>query len=99
MTPVSSRCVYAGVAEVSLYVDPEHFGNGIGLTLLGELIKLSEAEGIWTLQAGIFPENLGSMRIHEKSGFRILGVREKIGKQNGFWRDTVLLERRSKIIN
>jgi len=99
LTPVSSRCVYAGVAEVSVYVDPEHSGKGIGLTLLNELIELSEAEGIWTLQAGIFPENTASLRIHEKAGFRILGIREKIGKQNGIWRDTVLLERRSQLIN
>ncbi len=98
LTPVSSRCVYAGVAEVSVYVDPEHSGRGIGFTLLKELIALSEAEGIWTLQAGIFPENIGSLRIHEKCGFRTLGVREKIGKQNGVWRDTVLLERRSRTI-
>ena len=98
LTPVSSRCVYAGVAEVSVYVDPALSGKGIGLTLLNELIVLSEAEGIWTLQAGIFPENFGSLRIHEKAEFRTLGVREKIGKQNGVWRDTVLLERRSKII-
>lgn len=98
LTPVSSRCVYAGVAEVSVYVDPEHSGKGIGLALLNELVHLSEADGIWTLQAGIFPENIASLRIHEKAGFRILGVREKIGKQNGLWRDTVLLERRSALI-
>jgi len=98
LTPVSSRCVYAGVAEVSVYVDPEHSGKGIGLALLEELVALSEVEGIWTLQAGIFPENIGSIRIHEKAGFRTLGIREKIGKQNGVWRDTVLLERRSKTI-
>ncbi|GGF14807.1 MULTISPECIES: GNAT family N-acetyltransferase [Flavobacterium] len=98
LTPISSRCVYAGVAEVSVYVDPEHSGKGIGLALLNELVHLSEAEGIWTLQAGIFPENIASLRIHEKAGFRILGVREKIGKQNGLWRDTVLLERRSALI-
>lgn len=98
LTPVSSRCVYAGVAEVSVYVDPEHSGKGIGLELLNELVKQSEAEGIWTLQAGIFPENIASLRIHEKAGFRILGIREKIGKQNGIWRDTALLERRSTLI-
>lgn len=98
LTPVSSRCVYAGVAEVSVYVDPEQSGKGIGLSLLEKLVALSEVEGIWTLQAGIFPENIGSLRIHEKAGFRMLGVREKIGKQNGVWRDTVLLERRSKTI-
>ncbi len=99
LTPVSSRCVYAGVAEVSVYVDPELSGKGIGLALLNKLVQLSEAEGIWTLQAGIFPENAASLRIHEKAGFRVLGIREKIGKQNGVWRDTVLLERRSKIIS
>lgn len=99
LTPVSSRCVYAGVAEVSVYVDPQNSGKGIGILLLNELVHLSEAEGIWTLQAGIFPENIASLRIHEKAGFRILGVREKIGKQNGIWRDTVLLERRSSLIN
>ncbi|KUJ59916.1 phosphinothricin acetyltransferase [Flavobacteriaceae bacterium CRH] len=98
LTPVSSRCVYAGVAEVSVYVDPEHSGKGIGLALLNKLVSLSEIENIWTLQAGIFPENKASLRIHEKAGFRILGIREKIGKQNGIWRDTVLLERRSKLI-
>lgn len=98
LTPVSSRCVYAGVAEVSVYVDPAHSGKGIGLILLNELVKQSEAEGIWTLQAGIFPENTASLRIHEKAGFRILGIREKIGKQNGIWRDTALLERRSPLI-
>ncbi|PBI94582.1 putative phosphinothricin acetyltransferase YwnH [Flavobacterium sp. ACN2] len=99
LTPVSSRCVYAGVAEVSVYVNPAHSGKGIGLTLLNELVRQSEAEGIWTLQAGIFPENTASLRIHEKAGFRILGTREKIGKQNGIWRDTALLERRSSVIN
>lgn len=98
LTPVSSRCVYAGVAEVSVYIDPTFSGMGIGLSPLDRLIALSEAEGIWTLQAGIFSENMASLRIHEKAGFRILGTRERIGKQNGAWRDTVLLERRSKII-
>ncbi|WP_431241478.1 N-acetyltransferase family protein [Flavobacterium sp. P21] len=99
LTPVSSRRVYAGVAEVSVYVDPAHSGKGVGLTLLNELVRQSETEGIWTLQAGIFPENTASLRIHEKAGFRILGTREKIGKQNGIWRDTALLERRSSVIN
>ena len=98
LTPVSSRCVYAGVAEVSVYVDPAHSGKGIGLNLLNELVRQSEAEGIWTLQAGIFPENAASLSIHEKAGFKILGTREKIGKQNGIWRDTFLLERRSPVI-
>lgn len=98
LTPVSSRCVYAGVAEVSVYVDTNHFGKGVGYALLKQLVLLSEADGMWTLQSGIFPENISSLKIHEKAGFRILGLREKIGKQNGVWRDSVLLERRSKII-
>ena len=98
LTPVSTRCVYAGVAEVSVYVDPAFSGKGIGSDLLNQLVKASEQEGIWTLQAGIFPENASSLKIHEKAGFRILGIREKIGKQHGIWRDTVLLERRSQTI-
>jgi len=98
LTPVSSRCVYAGVAEVSVYVDPAFCGKGIGSDLLDQLVSASEQEGIWTLQASIFPENTASLKIHQKAGFRILGVREKIGKQYGTWRDTVLLERRSQII-
>lgn len=98
LTPISSRCVYAGVAEVSVYVDPAFSGKGIGSGLLDQLVRASEQEGIWTLQAGIFPENAASLKIHEKAGFRILGVREKIGKQHDTWRDTVLLERRSQTI-
>jgi len=98
LTPVSGRCVYAGVAEVSVYVDPVHQGEGIGNALLQELIDDSEKHSIWTLQAGIFPENIASLRIHEKAGFRQVGFREKIGKMNGVWRDTVLLEKRSKNI-
>ena len=98
LTPVSGRCVYAGVGEVSIYVAPEQQGMGIGKSLLNELIKQSEAEGFWTLTAGIFPENKGSLKIHEKAGFKILGIRERIGKMNGKWRDTVLLERRSNVV-
>lgn len=98
LTPVSSRCVYAGVAEVSVYIDQAFSGKGLGFSLLSHLVKASEQEGIWTLQAGIFPENAASLKIHEKAGFRILGIREKIGKHHGAWRDTVLLERRSQII-
>jgi phosphinothricin acetyltransferase len=98
LTPVSGRCVYAGVAEVSVYVHPDSRGQGIGEQLLQTLITESETNGIWTLQAGIFPENIPSLRIHEKKGFRQVGFREKIGQMNGKWRDTVLLERRSKIV-
>ena len=95
LTPVSGRCVYAGVGEVSVYVKASARGKGIGRMLLQALVTRSEANGFWTLQAGIFPENKGSIAIHEKAGFRIIGTREKIGKMNGWWRDTVLLERRS----
>jgi phosphinothricin acetyltransferase len=98
LTPVSGRCVYAGVAEVSVYVDPNHQGEGIGKALLSALITDSEAHGIWTLQAGIFPENIASLRLHEKAGFRQIGLREKIGKIGDRWRDTVLLEKRSKTV-
>jgi len=97
LTPVSGRCVYAGVAEVSVYVSNNYAGQKIGSKLLNKLITESEKEGIWTLQASIFPENIPSLKIHQKLGFRKFGYREKIGKMNGVWRDTVLLERRSKI--
>jgi phosphinothricin acetyltransferase len=95
LSPVSSRCVYGGVAEVSIYVLPKFSGLKIGTKLLDRLIVESENNGIWTLQAGIFPENKGSLTIHKKLGFRKVGYREKIGKMNGIWRDTILLERRS----
>ena len=94
----SSRAVYAGVAEVSVYVDPAQQGNGIGAALLAYEISASEAAGIWTLHASIFPENVASIRLHQRHGFRILGTREKIGKMNGRWRDTVFMERRSKVV-
>ena len=95
LTAVSGRCIYIGVAEVSVYVDDEFAGKGIGTALLQKLINESERSNIWTLQAGIFPENIASIKMHEKSGFRTVGYREKIGKMNGVWRDTILLERRS----
>lgn len=97
LSPVSSRCVYRGVAEVSIYVANRSFGKKIGTKLLDKLISESEKNGIWTLQAGIFPENKASLRIHEKLGFRKVGYREKIGRMNGIWRDTILLERRSDV--
>lgn len=98
LTPVSGRCVYAGVAEVSVYVGHDFRGQGIGRKLLEELIRQSEAAQLWTLQAGIFPENEASIALHESCGFRIVGRREKIGRMNGIWRDTLLLERRSQTI-
>jgi phosphinothricin acetyltransferase len=98
LTPVSGRCVYAGVAEVSVYVSAKSRGKGIGKLLLEKLIEESEKHNIWTLQAGVFPENSSSLKIHEAVGFRKIGLREKIGKMKGTWRDTVLLERRSTVV-
>ena len=98
LTPVSGRCVYAGVAEVSVYVDENFRGKGCGTKLLEALIVESEKQNLWTLQAGIFPENTASIRIHEALGFRRVGYREKIGKLKGVWRDTVLMERRSSTV-
>ena len=97
ISQVSLRPVYSGVGEVSVYVDPAHQGRGVGKLLLKKLIEQSEENGFWTLQAGIFPENIASLKIHQALGFRILGTREKIGKMGDKWRDTVLLERRSDI--
>lgn len=96
LSSVSGRCVYGGVAEVSVYVSPNHKGKGVGSLLLESLIAESEEKGIWTLQAGIFSENEASVRLHEKAGFRIVGYRERIGQLHGVWKDTLLLERRSK---
>lgn len=98
LSQVSSRCVYAGVAETSVYVSKTQAGKGVGSQLMETLIAFAEQEGIWTLQAGIFPENNASISLHQKYGFRQVGYREMIGKLNGVWRNTVLLERRSKSI-
>jgi len=96
LSPVSGRCVYAGVAEVSVYVAAGHRGKKVGEALLKALIDESERHNIWTLQAGIFPENIASITIHGHCGFREVGYRKKIGKMwTGVWRDTVLMERRS----
>lgn len=97
LSPVSGRCVYAGVAEVSVYVSGSSRGKGIGDAMLKSLIIESEKAGIWTLQAGIFPENIASIKLHLNNGFRELGRRERIGKMNGVWRDVTLLERRSTV--
>jgi L-amino acid N-acyltransferase YncA len=98
ITPVSGRCVYAGVGEVSVYVSAAARGQGLGKKLLTALIAKSEKQNFWTLQAGIFPENISSLAIHEACGFRVIGTRERIGQMNGIWRDTVLLEKRSTAI-
>ena len=98
LSPVSSRCVYAGVAETSVYVAHDSRGQGIGRALLEGLIQAAESNGIWTLQAGMFPENSGSIELHKALGFREVGRRERIGRMNGVWRDTLLLERRSPIV-
>jgi L-amino acid N-acyltransferase YncA len=97
LTPVSGRCVYAGVAEISVYIDERYRGRGIGKILLRHLISESESHNIWTLQAGVFPENISSLKIHESLGFRKVGYRERIGQLKGIWRDTVLLEKRSPL--
>ena len=95
LSPASGRCVYAGVAEISLYVAASARGMGVGTALLEVLVPASEAEGIWTLQAGIFPENAASLAVHRRCGFREVGTRERLGKMGGVWRDVILLERRS----
>ncbi|QCR32304.1 GNAT family N-acetyltransferase [Lysinibacillus sp. SGAir0095] len=98
LTPVSYRKVYSGVGELSIYVHPDAKGKGVGNLLLHHLIKHSEAEGFWTLESKIFCENEASIQLHKKNGFKIVGIREKIGKQDGIWRDILLLERRSDLV-
>ena len=98
LSPISDRCVYAGVAEVSVYVAGDSRGRGVGSALLSKLVEGSEAAGIWTLQAGIFPENRASLGLHEAAGFRTVGVRERLGSMNGRWRNVLMLERRSPIV-
>ena len=94
LSPVSDRCVYAGVAWVSTYVAEQSRGSGVGRRLLEAMIAHADAADIWTLQAGIFPENVASIRLHERAGFRTVGVRERLGRMHGRWRDVLLLERR-----
>lgn len=99
LSPVSSRCVYAGVAEVSIYIGKRYQGQKVGTTLLEKLIELSEENGYWTLQSGIIKENTSSLNLHKKCGFREIGYRERLGKMdNGKWHDVVLVERRSKLV-
>ena len=98
LAPVSDRCAYAGVAEDSIYVAPGGQGRGVGRALLAALVASAERGGIWTVQTGIFPENQASIRLHQACGFRVVGLRERLGQLNGRWRDVVLLERRSPVI-
>lgn len=99
LSPTSSRCVYVGVAEVSIYICKNSRGQGIGTVLLENLIKISEKNGFWTLQSAIIRENSASIALHKKCGFREIGVREKLGKmRNGIWHDVILMERRSKLV-
>jgi phosphinothricin acetyltransferase len=93
--PYGSRAVYRGVAEESVYVDPAFWGRGIGRALLEAIVDASERAGVWTLQASVLPENPASLSLHRALGFREVGVRERIGRHRGRWRDVVLLERRS----
>ena len=97
LSPASARCVYAGVAEVSVYVAERARGKKIGSVLLAALVEESERAGLWTLQAGIFPDKPASIEMHKRLGFRIVGTRERLGCMNGRWRDTVLMERRSAV--
>ena len=95
VSPVSERCVYAGVVEHSVYVAPDAAGRGVGRALLQHVIASTEADGIWTIQSGVFPENMASLALHERCGFRVVGRRDRLGCQDGRWRDVVLIERRS----
>jgi L-amino acid N-acyltransferase YncA len=97
-SPTSSRAVYAGVVEHSVYVDPAAHGRGVARLLLDALIASTEAAGIWTIQSGVFPENAASLALHRRAGFRVIGIRERVGRHHGRWRDVVLLERRSSVI-
>ena len=98
LSAVSDRCVYGGVAEVSIYISNNHQGKGIGKALMQKLIEESEGNDIWTLQSGMFPENEATVALHKSAGFRMIGHREKVGKLGNTWRDTIMMERRSKTI-
>ena len=95
LAPVSPRKCYRGVAETSIYIDTDHLGKGLGNQLMGRLVEDSETNGIWTLYSSIFPENEATRRLHLRHGFREVGIRERIAKRDGRWRDTLILERRS----
>lgn len=98
LSPVSTRAVYTGVAEVSVYVTNNLRGKGVGTALLKQLVAQSEQKGLWTLQASVFPENISSLALHKTCGFREVGTRRRIAILRGRWRDTVLLERRSEVV-
>jgi L-amino acid N-acyltransferase YncA len=98
LAPVSDRCVYGGVVENSVYVDAGARGQGVGRILLEALVASAEAAGIWTIQTGIFPENAASVRLHEQAGFRVVGLRHRLGMLDGVWRDVLFLERRSSVV-
>ena len=98
LSPVSQRQCYSGVAEISIYVSPDHFKKGIASKLIAHLIPESEKHGIWTIYSSIFPENKASYRLLMKFGFREVGLRERIAQLDGQWRSTLILERRSKIV-
>jgi L-amino acid N-acyltransferase YncA len=97
-SPVSSRCVYTGVIEHGVYVHPDARGHGVGRVLLKALIASSEADGIWTIETGVFPENASSLAVHARCGFRTVGYRERVGQLDGHWRDALLLEHRSPLV-
>lgn len=99
VSAVSSRAVYAGVVEHSVYIHPAAKRRGIGLALLRTLIESTERAGIWTVQSGVFPENTASLRLHERAGFRVVGTRERVGCHDGWWRDVVFIERRSSAVS
>lgn len=98
LSPTSKREVYAGVAEVSVYVAAEARGHRVGGALMRALVEASERSGVWTLQSSVFPENQASVALHLKHGFRELGRRERIARLHGAWRDTIIFERRSRIV-
>ncbi|MEV4846498.1 N-acetyltransferase family protein [Micromonospora matsumotoense] len=99
VAPTSARAVYAGVVEHSVYVDPAARRRGVARLLLDALIASTEAAGVWTIQSGVFPENTASLALHQRAGFRVVGRRERVGRHHGRWRDVVLLERRSPVID
>ncbi len=98
LSPTSTRSCYSGVAEISIYVDPKHAGKGIGHELMAHVIQDSEKNGIWTIHASIFPENKATRQLHLGHGFREVGIRKRIAKLDGKWRNTLILEHRSNVV-